>query len=136
MLRKCQVCFKKISTKSFSVVPRMFQWSFVLQFCSRMDLIAATRMRPCFFQTVPSLIPYYLFLIPTPCSLSSSTVPIKKCRRDPKPKTGVRHNPSLKVKLSNIYLERVFKFLLHFILHISFVNFFHKNLASTIIELL
>ena len=37
------MCYKKISIKSFKGVSRMFQWSFVLQFCSCMNLIAATR---------------------------------------------------------------------------------------------
>ena len=37
------MCYKKISIKSFKGVSRMFQWSFVVQLCSRMYLIAATR---------------------------------------------------------------------------------------------
>ena len=40
---KCQVCLKKIPIKSFKGVSKMFQGSFLLQFCSRMYLIAATR---------------------------------------------------------------------------------------------
>ena len=40
---KCQVCFKKIPIKSFKGISKMFQGSFLLQFCFRMYLIAATR---------------------------------------------------------------------------------------------
>ena len=40
--RKCQVRFEKISIKSVNGVSRIIQGSFVLQFCSWMDLIAAT----------------------------------------------------------------------------------------------
>ena len=40
---KCQLCFKKIPIKSLKGVSKMFQGSFLLQFCSRMYLIAATR---------------------------------------------------------------------------------------------
>ena len=39
-VRKCQVCFKKINKKCFS---RIFQWSFVFQFCCSMYFSAATR---------------------------------------------------------------------------------------------
>ena len=44
-LKKASSAFKKISIKIFKGVSRMFQWSFVLQFCSRMYLIAATRAK-------------------------------------------------------------------------------------------
>ena len=37
------MCFKKISKESVKGVLRMFQRSFVLQFCCCMKLIAATR---------------------------------------------------------------------------------------------
>ena len=52
ILRKFQECLKTMSNilqenfkKSFNGVSRMFQCSFVLQFCCCMDLIAATRTK-------------------------------------------------------------------------------------------
>ena len=49
-LRKFHGCLKKVSSvfqenlmKNFKGVSRIFQWSFALQFCHSMNLIAATR---------------------------------------------------------------------------------------------